>query len=101
MNKQVDFEYTTNSLELAAYLQTVGKRLVDVRKSDQRRALFVFLDVQDSDIQTFFNKEDSVHALDYSNNYKSLKSMIYTKLEESKAPNQLKTPQGDSLRYKV
>jgi hypothetical protein len=98
----IDFEYVTNDLELAAYLQTIGKKLLDVRRQDARRAQFVFLDVQDHEIQAYLNKEDRVSTMDVLSNFKNLKNMIYIRLgDDYKQPNKLKKPERNSLRYKL
>jgi uncharacterized protein YktA (UPF0223 family) len=96
-----DFEYETHDLNLATYLQTSGKKLVDVRKQGKDRAVFVFLDVKDEDIQAYFNREDDVRAMDLLNNLKNLKSMVYTKLGDKRLPKNLNEASGESLRFRV
>ena len=72
-------DYKSSNFYLAAYLTAKGIRLARVDKSDPRRFLFIFEDLQSATKQAEnynFGRNCTVNAKEFVNSIKNLKSII-------------------------
>jgi len=71
-------EYRTSDLYFAAYLRTAGVSLTRTDK-EGRRVFFVFCDQGEIDDlkKQYFNRTAQVVALNYADEVRSLKSMLF------------------------
>lgn len=87
MNKQKNSEensdtdvFTTYDLGLAGALLTVGYKLQGLDRTNNRRALFMFVHKQGIDVSAnrFFTDDLRVNARSYFDNLKALKNNLYS-----------------------
>lgn len=72
--------YKTSNFYLSAYLSCKGLELIDVDKSNPRKAVFVFIDSSEREslVRLFDFGEAPVNARKYSLTLKELKNKLYS-----------------------
>ena len=69
-------DYKTSDLQLAAFLATLGHRVVGVAGPRERR-LFVFDSVPEADVTAFYGGAGVARARDLFRTYRDLRSLVF------------------------
>ena len=74
-------EYKTSDIHLAAFLKTIGVKMLKTERAPQNhgRVVFVFEKTQDIDQRqiAYWNRQGQVDALTFADNLKSLKTLVH------------------------
>lgn len=74
-------EYKTSDIHLAAFLKTIGIRMLKTERAPQNhgRVVFVFEKTQDVEAlqMSYWNRQSKVDALTFADNLKSLKTLVH------------------------
>ncbi len=66
-------------VHLASYLRAKGYRIKDVRP-DGRRTEWVFEDVPDAEITSYYNGDDKISARELFNAFREMKALSYQRM---------------------